>query len=218
MRISNRLKSVAGLVINSDHVIDIGCDHALLDVFLVKNGVLKKVLVSDVNQNALDNGIKNIKKYHMTKEIIPRLGYGLEVIDDETDTAIISGMGANTIIKILSNSKLKQIKKLIIQSNNDYYLLRKFLCIKGFYIAHESVIYENGKYYINIVFLRGTKKYTIKELKYGPILMYANKDYYNFLLKKQEQILDNIPKYKIFARIKHRKDQIYLKRLTRKDV
>lgn len=218
MKISRRLKSLAGLVTLDDKVADIGCDHALLDVYMVKNKITDKVLIGDVSENALDNGIQNIKKYHLENEITAKCGNGLDVITDEIDTVIISGMGASTIIKILSSSKLKQIKKLIIQSNNDYYLLRKFLTNKGFYISHEAVIYDNGKYYINIMFQRGFKKYSKKELIYGPILMDSNKEYFDYLLKKQTGILENVPKYRIFTRIKMKKKVFFLKRLGNKNV
>ncbi len=215
MRLSKRLKSIAGLIFENDNVIDIGCDHALLGIYLVKNKILNSLIVSDVNQNAINNGIKNIKKNKLEKKIDARLGYGLSVVDVHTDTVIISGLGTNSIIKILSNPNLKQIKKLIIQANNDHYLLRRFMILKGFYISHESVVYEKGHYYINIVFSRGKRKYSLKELRYGPMLMYANKDYYEFMLKKKHAILDNIPKYKLFTRIKHYKDTIYLKNLIK---
>lgn len=213
--LSNRLKSVAGLIHQTDNVVDIGCDHALLGIFLIKNKILKNIIVSDINKSALDNGIKNIKKYKLEDKIDARLGNGLEVIDGNVDTAVICGMGTNTIIKILGHSNLKQIKKLIIQSNNDYQLLRRFVCLTGFYISHESLVYEKGHYYINIVFERGKRKYSAKEYKYGPFLMYANKDYYDFLLKKKHAILDNIPRYKLFSRLKHHRDAIYLKRLSK---
>ena len=213
--ISRRLKSVAGLVYQTDQVIDIGCDHALLDVYLIKHQLLNHVVVSDSNQNALQSGIKNIAKHKLTKQIDARLGYGLTVVDENINTAIISGMGTNTILKILAHPNLKYLNKLIIQSNNDYYLLRKAVCVLGFFISHESVVYDKGKYYINIVFMRGHKKYTFRELKYGPILMYANQDYFAFLLKKQYAILDYIPKYKIITRLKHRKETIYLRRLCK---
>ncbi|MDD2505019.1 MAG: class I SAM-dependent methyltransferase [Bacilli bacterium] len=215
MYLSKRLKSIAGLIYETDNVIDIGCDHALLGIYLVKNKILDYIIVSDVNQNAIQNALKNIKKHKLEKKVDARLGFGLSVIEVHTDTVVISGLGTNTIIKILSSSKLKQIKKLIIQANNDHYLLRRYMVLKGFYISHESVVYEKGHYYINIVFLRGKRKYSIKELTYGPILMYANKDYYEFLLKKKRAILDNIPKYKVWTRLKHRKDAIYLKKICK---
>ncbi len=199
MKISKRLKSLAGLITLDDKVADIGCDHALLDIYMVKNNITEKVLIADVSENALENGIKNVKKYHLEDKITAKCGNGLDVINNDIDTVIISGMGASTIIKILSSSKLNQIKKLIIQSNNDHYLLRRFLTNKGFYIAHEAVIYDNGKYYINIMFQRGFKKYSKKELIYGPILIDSNKEYFNYLLKKQTGILENVPKYRIFT-------------------
>ncbi len=216
MKISKRLQSLAGLITSEDIVADIGCDHALLDIYLVLNNIVSKVLVSDVNENALANGINNIKKYHLEDKIIPKLGNGIETITDDINTLIISGMGTSTIKKILSNNKLNQIKKLIIESNNDYYLLRSFICSKGFYISHENVIYDNGKYYINIVFLRGHQNYSVKELTYGPILINGNKDYFEYLYNKNMNILDNIPKYKIGERLKIRKSNILLKKLKRK--
>lgn len=218
MKISKRLKSLAGLVTLDDKVADIGCDHALLDIYMVKNKIADKVLIGDVSSNALENGINNVKKYHLEDKISAACGNGLDVISDDIDTVIISGMGASTIIKILSSSKLKQVKKLIIQSNNDYYLLRKFLTNNGFYISHEAVIYDNGKYYINMMFLRGFKKYSKKELIYGPILMNSNKEYFDYLLKKQTGILENVPKYRIFTRMKMRKKVFFLKKLGKKDV
>ena len=53
MKISNRLKSIAGLITEKDVIADIGCDHAYLDIYLVKNKIVPKAYVSDVNLNAL---------------------------------------------------------------------------------------------------------------------------------------------------------------------
>lgn len=213
--LSKRLKSIAGLIKKEDNVLDIGCDHALLSIYLTKNNILKHIVVSDINQKALDNGLKNIKKYKLEDKIEARLGDGLNVIDKSIDTVIISGLGTNTIIKILNHPNLAQIKKLIIQSNNDHYLLRRYLVLKGYYISYESLIYDKNHYYINIVFNAGVQKYSFKELTYGPYLMKSNKTYFEFLLKKKKNILENIPKYKVFTYIKHKKEEIFLKRLVK---
>lgn len=215
MKISNRLKSIAGLITEKDVIADIGCDHAYLDIYLVKNKIVPKAYVSDVNLNALNNGIKNIKKNHLECEIEAKLCDGIKGIPEDVNTLIISGMGSSTIIKILSNPKLKQINKMIIQSNNDYYILRKYITSKGYFISHESAIYDNGNYYINIVFLKGYKKYNLKELTYGPILMYSNKNYFEYLYNKQKQILDNIPKYKAYTRLQMKRKALYLKKLSK---
>ena len=215
MKISKRLISLANLVDKNDCIADIGCDHALLDIYLVLNNIVKKVLISDINQNALNSGIQNIHKYHLEDKIIAKLGNGLESITPDINALIISGMGTSTIIKILENPKIKQINKLIIESNNDYYLLRNYICHHGFYISHESVIYDKGKYYINIVFLRGIKKYSFKELMYGPILMQGNKEYFEYLYQKNNSILKNIPIFNLKERFRIKKANILLKKLKK---
>ncbi len=216
MQISKRLKSIASLVASEDVIADIGCDHALLDIYLIQNNIVPKVLISDINMQALDSGIKNVKKYHLEDYIIPKLGNGIETITEDINTLIISGMGSSTINKILNHKNISQINKLIIQSNNDYYLLRKSICSKGFYISHESAIFDKGKYYINIVFLRGYKKYTFKQLFYGPLLIQGNKEYFEYLYNKNVSILNRIPRYKIIKRLSVKKENFLLKKLKRK--
>ena len=215
MKLSKRLKSLAALVSSDDIVADIGCDHAYLDIYLVQNNIVPLTLACDINEKALNNGIKNIKKYGLEDKITTRLSDGIELLNEDINTLIISGMGTSTIIKILSNKNIDQINKLIIESNNNHFLLRNYLTHHGFYISHESTIYDNGKYYINIVFLRGNKKYSAKELRYGPLLINGNKDYYEYLYNKNKQIYENIPKYKIIERIKLLKDIKYFKRLKK---
>ena len=192
--IDNRLKSLTKYVDKNDSIIDIGCDHALLDIYLVKNKIANNIIVSDISNNALKQGINNIKKYNLENYINTRCGNGLEVLNnkDNINTIIISGMGTNTILNILNNKYLSKINKLIIQSNKDYYLLRKEVIKLGFIIDKEEVILVNNKLYINIVFIRGTKKYNIEELKYGTKNMINRKVYYEYLIKKYKNILNKI--------------------------
>ena len=215
MKLSKRLKSLAALVSSDDIIADIGCDHAYLDIYLVQNNIVPKTLACDINEKALNNGINNIKKYGLEDKITTRLSDGIEFLNENTNTLIISGMGTSTISKSLSNKNINQINKLIIESNNNHFLLRTYLVNHGFCISHESTIYDNGKYYINIVFLRGNKKYSPKELKYGPLLIKGNRDYYEYLYNKNKQIYENIPKYKVIERIKLLKDIKYFKRLKK---
>lgn len=202
MKISNRLLSISNLVNKDDIIADIGCDHALLDIYLVNNNVISSAYVSDINEGAINSGINNIKKYHLEEKITAKLSSGIESIPININTLIISGMGASTIIKILEHPNLEQINKIIIQSNNDHYKLRKTIIKKGFIIKEENIIEDNKKYYINIVFIRGTKKYSTKELKYGPILIKNNSKYFNYLYEKKYSIYKNIPLTNIKQKIR----------------
>ena len=192
--ISNRLKSLVKYVDTNDKVIDIGCDHALLDIYLVKTKIVNNIIVSDVSSNALEQGINNIRKYNLEDYIDARVGNGLEVLKDtdNVDTIIISGMGTNTILEILNNKYLYNVKKLIIQSNRDYYELRRDVVKLGFVIKEEEVIEDNGKIYINIVFIRGIKNYSLEELKYGTNSMINKELYYKSLIDKKTKILNCI--------------------------
>lgn len=193
-KISNRLLSLSKYISKHDKIIDIGCDHALLDIYLVKNKIVKNIIVSDISYKALEQGKKNIEKYKLTKEIETKIGNGLEVLkeEDNVDTIIISGLGTSTILDILNNNYLNKINKLIIQSNNDHYKLRKNIVSLGYKIDNEEALEDKNKNYINIVFTKGNKLYSENELKFGTKKMLNKNYYYEQLIKKQKNILHNI--------------------------
>lgn len=202
--ISNRLKSLSKYVDASDKIIDIGCDHALLDIYLIQNKIVDKIIVSDISKLALNQGIKNIYKLNLQDKIFPRLEDGLKAINDNDDvnTLIISGMGANNILKILNDKKINFIDKLILQSTRDYDILRKNITSMGFYIATEEVLKERNKIYINIIFKRGFKQINDIEIKYGSKNMLNKNIYYEYLIKKLKKIYQNNKDKKIQNEIK----------------
>ena len=55
IKISKRLASIASYVEDDASLIDIGCDHGLLDIYLYQTKKNIKIIASDVNQNALNN-------------------------------------------------------------------------------------------------------------------------------------------------------------------
>lgn len=217
--LSKRLKTLVKYVNPNDNLIDIGCDHALLDIYLVKHNIINKMIVSDIHENALNAGIANIQKEKLEKKIEARLGNGLEVLQetDHIDTILISGMGTNTINSILNNSHLKNINKLIIQSNNDHYLLRSTITKLGYYISNEEYFLDNSKHYINIVFKKGKLRYNKKELLYGPILIH-DKEYLNFELSNCNKIYNVLPKKQFKSRNKLKKEIKLLNKLIKKCV
>ena len=109
-RISKRLKAITLYISSDDCVADVGCDHGLLSIYLVENKLVKKVIASDINQNALNSAIANIKKRNLNIETI--LSDGIENIPlKEINTLIISGMGTSTILHILNDNKKLKKKK-----------------------------------------------------------------------------------------------------------
>lgn len=214
IKISNRLETISSLIPINASVIDIGCDHALLDIYLIENKIASKVIASDINNNALNNAKDNIKKYHLEKIIDTRLGNGLDTLSksDNIDTIVISGMGAHTIVGILKNNidKLKNIDTIVIGSNTKLEFLRKELMKIDYIIEDEVIVKDNKKTYIIIKFIKGRKRYNKKELYFGPILLKKKdllfKEYYGYELDKLKMFLKLLPKNHIIDKYKIKKE------------
>ena len=208
IKLSKRLASIALNIDKEDKVVDIGCDHGYLSIYLKAVNGNKLVIATDINENALNMAKKNINKNRILIET--RLGNGLDVINyNEVDTIIISGMGGNTILNILKKNKLKYIKKIVIQSNTDIPLIRKYINKLGYTIKNEQLIIDKNIYYIIITFSKGKHKYTKKELYFGPILLKENNELFKkkktIELNKLEKILEKIPNKKIITKYKLKK-------------
>lgn len=214
INLSSRLKLISEFVPLNSKVMDIGCDHGLLDIYLYQNKIVKKIIASDINFSALNNAIENIKANKLEKEIETRLSDGLENIhaEDEIDTLVIAGMGSNTIVNMLKKDikKLDKIKTIIIQSNTKLEFLRSEIVKLNYYITDEAIVEDNKKIYIVIKFIKERRKYTKKELYFGPILLSTKslvfQKYTKDNLKKLQCILSSVPKNKILLRYKIKKE------------
>ena len=69
MKINARLKKIGDLVETNSFCLDIGCDHALLDIYLVKRDKNIKTVASDIAEGPLEQAKKNIKRERLEKEI-----------------------------------------------------------------------------------------------------------------------------------------------------
>lgn len=203
MKLSKRIKYLASLVDKGQNVIDIGCDHALLDIYLTLNNN-NSCIAADVNENALNIAKQNIKKYQLDIKTV--LSNGFDEIDiKKNTTAVIAGMGTATILEILNNKKSDKIGTFIIQTNNDYYKLRKYMINKGYYIDDELGFIDKNISYIIIKFKKGYKKYNKNQLLIGPVLMKKQDEetklYFKYLYNEYNDILNKIPKKYIGKRL-----------------
>ena len=213
IKISKRLEAISSFIPVNSKAIDIGCDHGLLDIFLYQNKICQKIIASDINENALNNARENIKKNGLEKYIETRLGNGLETLklSDGIDTIVISGMGAHTVVGILKNNKtkLKNIDTIVVQSNTKIDFLRKEVIKLGYYIKDESLVEDNKKIYTIIKFKKGKKKYSKKQLYFGPILLNKNSNIFQKYkakeLEKLNIILRLMPKNKLIDKYKIKK-------------
>lgn len=220
MKINARLKKIGDLVEANSFCLDVGCDHALLDIYLIHRDKNIKTIASDIAAGPLDQAKKNIKREHLEDVIETRLGPGLSTYTQEVNTIIVSGMGGRNIIGICKDNLniLKKINTLIISPNNYQEDVKKYLCKHGFYISNEEFVKDKKFIYQIIILKRGKKKYTKKEYFFGPIFLEKKgplfREYYDRELKTREILISMLPnnfrlkKYKLKKEIKMIKNEI----------
>lgn len=209
INLSKRLKCIASMVDEGSILADVGCDHALLDIFLLQNNIIRKAIACDITNGALDQARKNVKLYNV-KNIDIRLSDGFDKInkEDNINLIVMSGLGDTKIINILKKgkSKLADVDTMIIQSNVGVEKIRRYLTKNGYFIHNEILIKEKDIIYTIIKFKKGYVKYSKKELKYGPILLERKDELFNELLnniiKSNEKIIKKIPRSKTLKIIK----------------
>lgn len=190
--LSRRLESIASFIDKSDKVVDVGCDHGYLSIEIFEKELCQSVIATDINEQALDRAKKNIREKSLPIRTI--LTDGLKNISTKDfNTVVISGMGTSTILHILNNKeKLKNVKKLILQSNNNRVKLREEVNKLGFYLQDEDIVYDNKKYYITMLFVKSDNQNTKDEIKYG-IIKKEHFDYYNYVIASYENIISKLP-------------------------
>ncbi len=200
MKINDRLKKIGDLVEANSFCLDVGCDHAFLDIYLVQKDKNIRAVASDVAEGPLSHARENIKRYHLEDKIECRLGNGLDTYSDGIDTIIISGMGGRSMIGIFKSHMevLKKVDTIILSPNNYQIDVKKFLCKHKFYLQNEELV-KDGKYiYQILVFKKGKKRYTRKQYFFGPVLLEKKgklfEEYYKRELASREILIKVLPK------------------------
>ena len=222
MKINNRLKTIGDLVPLSSYPLDIGCDHALLSIYLVKEKGIKKAVASDNKSGPLKKAKENVKFYKVKDKVELIEAEGLNSYKEGIDTITISGMGGLNINRILENNKsyLKNINTIILSPNNYSIAVKRKLLKLGYYISDEKLVKENNIIYQILVFTKGRKYYSYKKLYLGPVLMTKEdeltKEYYKKELETKRSLLEALPK-SFYSKIRLTKKEIkYLENVLKK--
>ena len=211
MKINKRLKTISKLIDNNSVILDVGCDHALLDIYTVLNNNSIKAYASDNKKGPLEGAKANISKYRLNDKINTILMDGIEAVPEDVNTVVISGMGGMNIINILSNKdSLKNVDTLILSPNNDYINVRKKIVKLGYYFEDEVLLIDKGITYLIMKLKKGKKRYCKREMVLGPILLQKNdKVFIKYLddeLKRKKIIYSLTPKKYFYRRLKLKKD------------
>ncbi|MBI5997887.1 tRNA (adenine(22)-N(1))-methyltransferase [Clostridium perfringens] len=150
MELSKRLKRIAEHVDKCESVADIGTDHGYIPIYLVKEGICKKAIASDINKGPIEKAKVNVAFEGGSDNVKCLLGPGLNPLKvGEVNGVILAGMGGNLTRDILlaDMDKVKKYDFIILQPAQNPEVLREFLYKNDYEIIDEDLIKDEGRFY-----------------------------------------------------------------------
>lgn len=150
MELSKRLKRIAEHVNKCESVADIGTDHGYIPIYLVKEGICKKAIASDINKGPIEKAKVNVAFEGVSNKVKCLLGPGLNPLKvGEVNGVILAGMGGNLTRDILlaDMDKVKKYDFIILQPAQNPEVLREFLYKNDYEIIDEDLIKDEGRFY-----------------------------------------------------------------------
>ncbi len=199
IKLSKRLNTIKNMVVKSTSAADIGADHGYLITTLILDEIIKKGYAVENKKGPYNHLCETLKQNHIEDKVITYLGNGILPLKDNVDTLILAGMGTNNIISILNNrlEYLNNIKYIVCDSHTNLYELRSEMLKLGFIIDDEDIVYEKNIFYETIRFIKGQKKYSEHELKYGPCLLTKKSNIFKLKYEQKLNKIDEVLKLNI---------------------
>ena len=193
IHLSGRLQSIAANVKSNGVVADIGCDHGFMPIYLIQNGQAKHAIALDVHPGPLSRARENVSRYHMTEQIDLRLSDGTKALEiGEADTILISGMGGILLTRILEEGRevVQSAQELVLSPQSDIHLVRRCVHALGFFIAHEEMVVDQGKFYVILRAVPGKEYYTEEiDYIYGKQLIDGKDEgFIRFLMREEKRV------------------------------
>lgn len=187
MQLSKRLSAVASMVTEGNRLVDVGCDHGYLPLYLYLNKKIPSAIAMDVRPGPLSRAREHIAEYGLEKYIETRLSDGLSALSPgEGDTLTVAGMGGPLMERILMAKEevRESFQELILQPQSDIPHFRRFLREIGWEIIEEEIVLEDGKFYPMMKAVRGKAQIIPEEMPYTPEEAFGG-----LLLKKRHPVL-----------------------------
>ena len=202
-KLSKRLLAAAEECREGSFIADVGTDHALLPVYLAREGKIRGAVASDINKGPIERAKLNIGEAGLSDKIQTVLCNGLTGIEKyKPDDIFILGMGGELIAWIIGQADFLKSKgkRLILGPMTHPEILRKSLLSGGFHIVKEKLVHEDKLYQIIVAeFLGRSLYYTDAELLLGKLNIEQKHPLLPMLIEKNERVLRDIIKGKNMA-------------------
>ena len=201
IKLSPRLFAIASLIKQDADIADIGSDHGHLPVYLAQIGLAKHIIASDISAGSLRAAFKTAKKYDVFDKIIFKVTSGLDgIINTSIDTVVISGLGGETIIEILSNAyrNIDENITFILQPQTKIEDLCAWLSEFGFVLSDARLVEDNERIYLIMVVVLSKQEQIPKMTYYNLLSELSQKNdplfpkYIKNLIKKAKTSTDGL--------------------------
>lgn len=175
------------MVTEGNRLVDVGCDHGYLPLYLYLNKKIPSAIAMDVRPGPLSRAREHIAEYGLEKYIETRLSDGLSALSPgEGDTLTVAGMGGPLMERILMAKEevRESFQELILQPQSDIPHFRRFLREIGWEIIEEEIVLEDGKFYPMMKAVRGKAQIIPEDMPYTPEEAFGG-----LLLKKRHPVL-----------------------------
>lgn len=166
--LNNRLLTIAKYIQKNAKILDVGCDHAYLSIYLAQHKNPQAVIASDIVSGPVEAARKNISAAGLQDIIkLVQADGVLGIKPGEADCVIVAGMGAANIIEILTagHEVIAQCQILLLQPMVAADKLRQWLADNAWNCVQEDLCLDNNRLYEIIIAQPSQKPYTISKLQ-----------------------------------------------------
>lgn len=176
MKLSRRLQAILDLVPEDAILADIGTDHGLLIVKALLDKKVSYAYALDIAQKPLDSARSNVEHYGLQSQVSLELRNGLEGFQGDANCFVVAGMGAETILGIITNYSFSNEDVIILQSNTKIPFMRESLVSLGFQIIDEVFLVDKRipTTIIKCTYKRSTSVLDDVDVWIGPVLRNKN--------------------------------------------
>jgi len=166
---TNRQAEISALLTKASLTADVGCDHGILSLYLLQNGLTDRLVATDISAPSLRKTATLLQKNGLSERAECVVCDGLPV-DRNFDQVLIAGMGGNEICKILTQYFTRNSARpiLVLQPMRDFEKVRKLLNAFGYKIVVDRLIFDK-KFYLLIRAVVGEQRLSDIQLRFGAV-------------------------------------------------
>lgn len=166
MKLDKRMSAIYNEIPKNINLADIGADHGYISIQYAINNPNNKVVASDISEKSVNKAKITAQERNLDNFSV-RVGDGLSTLaDGEVDCVLISGMGGQEIIGILSAAKY-DFAKYILSPQKNIDKLRMFLAQNNIKPEKDFKVFSNGLFYDIIVAVSGKYEPSEAQILYG---------------------------------------------------